>query len=212
MRRHLRPTLEGMEPRKLLSITAPPAPTPPVIFHPVHVPIGPMPSSETGTTTSHVAVSPITPIIPIVPPSGPEPGRTNGPISFSPITPIVPPSGPKPGETTAPMAVSLTTNQTNYMPGQVVHMTLTETNNTGKPVFVNYGPSIGGFYITAGSRTIWRSNSGVNPLFIVHRMLLPGQSITLTANWTATAAVGTYQVHNQMAPEATATFHILAQA
>jgi hypothetical protein len=138
------------------------------------------------------------------------------PVRFSPIArapalrmPIVSNLTPiEPGNPASPLAVSLTTNRTNYTPGQVVHMTLTETNDTGHTVFVNYGPSIDGFYITQAGRTIWRSNAGVNPFFIVHRMLLPGQSLTLSANWTATAAPGTYVVHNQMNAQATATFHI----
>jgi hypothetical protein len=126
-------------------------------------------------------------------------------IAIAPIAPIF-----GPVSTSSQLAVSLTTDQTSYMAGQVVHMTFTETNDTGHAVFADYGPSVDGFYISQGGRTIWRSNSGVNPMFIVQRLLMPGQSLTLTANWTATAASGTYVVHNQMSASATATFHIVA--
>jgi hypothetical protein len=106
--------------------------------------------------------------------------------------------------------VSLTTNQLTYTPGQVVHMTFIETNNTRQSVFVSLGPSIDNFYITNNGRTIWRSNPRIAPLFIVHRELAPGQSITLKADWTASSAPGTYEVHNHLAPQAmTATLNIV---
>jgi hypothetical protein len=107
------------------------------------------------------------------------------------------------------LTASLTTNQRIYTAGQVVRMTFTETNNTGHDVYVNIGPSIDGFYITEGGRTIWRSNSGPQPEFIVRRLLLPGQSIKLTANWTVSAGPGTYVVHNQMDPLVTAEFAVI---
>ena len=62
-------------------------------------------------------------------------------------------------------------------------MTFTETNNTGSTAFVNAGPSIDYFFVTSGGQTVWRSNSGISPQFIVHQELQPGQSITFTADW-----------------------------
>ena len=109
------------------------------------------------------------------------------------------------------MAVSVTTNQAVYTPGQTVKMTFTETNHTNSSIRVPIGPSIDGFTVTSGGKTIWRSNSGMEPQYIVLENLAPGASITLTATWTASSAAGTYTVHNQLDPKAAAaTFEIVA--
>jgi hypothetical protein len=110
---------------------------------------------------------------------------------------------------TSKMAVSLTTNQTTYSPGQVVRMTLTMTNTSSQNETVALGPSIDGFFVTQNANVIWRSNSGVEPQFIVRRILKPGQSITLTAQWTIPTSVsGTFVVHNQMFPSAAAPIQV----
>ena len=99
------------------------------------------------------------------------------------------------------LAMSLTTNQSSYTVGQVVQMTMTATNRTHHDVKIWVGPGLNAFVITQNGQAIWRSNSGPQPLYpTVRRVLLPGQSLTLTANWTATAT-GTFGVHNQMAPQ-----------
>ena len=109
------------------------------------------------------------------------------------------------------MAISVTTNQAVYTTGQTVKMTFTETNDTKSSVRVPIGPSIDGFTVTSGGKTVWKSNSGVEPQYIVLENLAPGASITLTATWTASAVAGTYTVHNQLDPEAAAaTFQIVA--
>ena len=64
-------------------------------------------------------------------------------------------------------------------------MTFTETNDSDDTVDVPIGPSIDGFTITSGGKMIWRSNSGVEPDFVYIDHLTPGESITLTAEWTA---------------------------
>jgi hypothetical protein len=109
----------------------------------------------------------------------------------------------------AALTVTLNTNQTIYRPGQVVSMTFTETNHTGHAVTVAIGPSIDGFFIGHQGSIVWRSNSGNQPQFIQRRILGAGQSITLTAQWSAGVTLGTYVVRNQMAPfGASATFQI----
>jgi hypothetical protein len=109
------------------------------------------------------------------------------------------------------VAISVTTNQAVYTPGQTVKMTFTETNDTKSIMRVPIGPSIDGFTVTSGGKTVWRSNSGIEPQYIVLENLAPGASITLTATWTASAVEGTYTVHNQLDPEtAAATFQIVA--
>jgi hypothetical protein len=98
--------------------------------------------------------------------------------------------------------VTVTTNEASYAPGALVRMTLTETNKSGHDVYVNVGPSTNGFSITYGGKTIWRSNSRFTPQFIYRERLLPGESFTLKANWTARNVLGAYIAHNQAAPVA----------
>jgi hypothetical protein len=108
------------------------------------------------------------------------------------------------------MAVSLTTNQTTYDPGQVVQMTLTMTNTSNHNDTFFFGPSVDGFFITQNDQVIWRSNEGLQLQFIAMRVLKPGQSMTLTAHWMVPASVtGNFIVHNQMFPSGpVATFNV----
>jgi hypothetical protein len=125
-------------------------------------------------------------------------------IPIVPIVPIEPVTPPGKG-----MDVTVTTNQASYTSGELVRMTFTETNNTGHIAFVDMGPSIDGFSVTYGGKTIWRSNAGFSAQFIVRRPLLPGQSITLKANWIARSQIGAYDAHNQLAlPPVEAAFSI----
>ena len=90
-------------------------------------------------------------------------------------------------------------------------MTFTETNTSDSTVRVPIGPSIDGFTITHDGATVWKSNSGIEPDFIVLENLAPGASITLTATWTASNLTGTFAVHNQLDPEGpAATFEVVA--
>ncbi len=99
------------------------------------------------------------------------------------------------------MAVSLTTNQPTYSPGQVVQMSLTMTNTSNHNEPVRLGPSVDGFFITQNGKVIWRSNEGLEPQYIVIRILKPQQSVTLASHWTVPASVnGTLVVHDQMFP------------
>jgi hypothetical protein len=103
----------------------------------------------------------------------------------------------------ATLTDTLTTNQLSYTPGEVVRMTLVETNNTGKNVFVDVGPSIDRFSITYGGKTIWRQFGGFTPDYINRKLLTPGESLTLKASWTSKSVLGAYIAHNQMPPAAT---------
>ena len=119
------------------------------------------------------------------------------------------PVHPVPGVPVSSLETSITTNQASYTPGQVVKMSFTVTNDTASTVRVPIGPSIDGFSVTFDGKTIWRSNSGVEPDYIALRKLAPGQSITLKAAWTATSSMsGTFAVHNQLDPSDSATFEI----
>jgi hypothetical protein len=98
------------------------------------------------------------------------------------------------------LAVSLVTNHRLYRPGQVVCMKLTEKNVSGQDVILDWGPSIAGFSIMRNGVCLWRSYSGIMPLFIAERTLAPGQSMRMMARWKAANAPGTYVVSSQMVP------------
>jgi hypothetical protein len=100
----------------------------------------------------------------------------------------------------SPLAVSLTTNRHIYRAGEVVRMTLTETNVSGQDVTVGIGPGLDGFSLAHRGATFWRSNAGAVPEFIAERTLAPGESLTLQAQWMAGRDTGMYVVHNQEAP------------
>jgi hypothetical protein len=109
---------------------------------------------------------------------------------------------------------TLKTNQASYTAGEVVRMTLIETNDTTRNVIIGVGPSIDGFSITYGGKTIWRSNGPrtFTPDFIAREVLRPGESFTLKAAWTARTEIGAYVAHNQMPPAAIhADFNIAGQ-
>jgi hypothetical protein len=111
------------------------------------------------------------------------------------------------------LEVSVTTDQTSYTAGQMVRMTFTETNDTGHNVTVGIGPSLDGFSVTKAGKTIWRSNSGLTPDYVVLRELAPGAAITLTAAWSASPVTGTYVAYNQLDPDGpSATFQIVASS
>jgi hypothetical protein len=119
-----------------------------------------------------------------------------------PVTPPVNPPG------ASALAISLTTNQSSYTVGQNVQMTLTETNDSNQAVNVAVGPGLNAFFISQNGQIIWRSNAGAVPFYIELEVLGPGRSLTLTANWTATAT-GTFVVSNEIAPQGpVATFSV----
>jgi hypothetical protein len=111
------------------------------------------------------------------------------------------------------LETSLTTDHASYTQGETVRMTFTETNDTGHNVFVGLGPSVDGFSVTKAGKTVWRSNAGLTPDYIVRMELAPGATITLTAAWSASAVTGTYVAHDQLDPNgASATFEIVPNA
>lgn len=112
------------------------------------------------------------------------------------------------------LSSSLTTDQAAYKPGQPVTMTFQETNTSDQPVTVEVGPSRDGFDVSRGSKLIWQSNAGINPMFITAEVLQPGQSLTLSATWKgltnngSTVANGTYTITNQLTSDASTTITI----
>ena len=115
------------------------------------------------------------------------------------------------------LSISLTTNQAVYQPGQPIQFTFTETNNSDHEINTSYGPSVDGFLVSENGNSLWASNAGINPLFIVLDPLEPGQSLTLHSTWNGVPnlpgsppilAGGTIAVTNQLDPAASATFQI----
>ena len=163
------------------------------------------PSSGTPSpspTPTPVGTNPPVPVQPFAVPADPT-GTTS--VGANGSSPSPSPSNPNPSSA---LATSLTTNASSYAPGQTVDMTFTETNDTGQVVLVTIGPSIDGFIVTQGSQDGVESNA-IAPDYVTVRKLQPGQSITLTADWTAPSSAGTYVVHNQMDPEVTASFTVV---
>jgi len=124
------------------------------------------------------------------------------------------------GDTPAPhppqfhgvLAVSLTTDHSSYNLGQPVNITLTETNISSHDVTVEFGPSIDGFSITHNGDTVWTSNNGRIPMYILMETLEPGQSFTLKAIWDGTQnerpptqPTGVFVVHNALIPNGPTT-------
>ncbi len=106
------------------------------------------------------------------------------------------------------IAYSLTTNQATYQSGQPIEMTFQETNESSRTISVDEGPSIDGFTVTQDGTTVWRSNAGANPMFVLLKTLPPGQSLTLTTTWDgiptggSSPASGQFVITNQLNPEA----------
>ena len=105
------------------------------------------------------------------------------------------------------LAYSVTTDKTAYAVGQPVQLTFTETNNSKQNITVDDGPSIDGFNIKLDGTTIWKSNSGINPLYIQAKTLAPGKSLSESATWYGESTTnpsivqtGSFVVTNQLAP------------
>jgi hypothetical protein len=82
------------------------------------------------------------------------------------------------------VSYSLTTSQSVYQVGQPIEMTFTETNKGDQPVTVEVSPT--DFSVSQNDAVIWQSNpanAGQSP---TSETLLPGQSISQTANWNGT--------------------------
>ncbi len=117
------------------------------------------------------------------------------------------------------LSYSLTTDQATYQVGQPIQFTFTETNTSTQPVGVGIGPVNSGFDVVHDGETVWASNTGPLPLFILFRLLQPGQSITLTATWNGipnlappTTLTGGFTVTNQQEIAVSTSFQIQPQA
>jgi uncharacterized protein YpmB len=108
------------------------------------------------------------------------------------------------------LAITLTTDQPSYKVGQVVHMTMTATNNSNSDLTIWVGPTTNVFAITQNGDVIWRSDSPPSLRPTVRQILKPGQSLTLTAAW-KTTTTGAFVVSNNIVPDApVATFTVAA--
>lgn len=103
------------------------------------------------------------------------------------------------------LVATLTTDRRVYHSGQSVVMTLKETNRSNQSVSIAVGPSVGGFYVTQHGSTVWSSNGGIQPLFVIQQVIPPHGSITFSATWdcqstgvSAAHPSGVFQVHSQV--------------
>jgi hypothetical protein len=82
------------------------------------------------------------------------------------------------------VSYSLTTDQSVYQVGQPIKLTFTETNTGDQPVKVEVSPT--DFKISQNSATIWQSDPSDENQPPKSKTLLPGQSISQTADWDGT--------------------------
>jgi hypothetical protein len=114
------------------------------------------------------------------------------------------------------LSISLTTDKGSYVPGESIHMTLTETNVSNHDVNIYWGPSVDGFQVVHDGVPVWAENEGAIPAFIISQTLKPGESYKQTAIWSGKQDQGspvdpngTFAVLNEVAPSGPqATFNI----
>ncbi len=104
--------------------------------------------------------------------------------------PIMTAPAPSPAPASQGLVVRLSTDRHVYHRGEPVIMTLTETNTSQQAVAVPSGPSLGGFFVARGSRALWASKTGMQPMFVQLQTLQPGESITHSATWNGQSNLG----------------------
>ncbi len=83
----------------------------------------------------------------------------------------------------------LTTNQSNYQPGQPIQISLTVTNTSSQPIETIRGPDLDHFVVTENGVQVWESGSFILPL-AESVTLQPGQSFTDTDTWNGVSTGG----------------------
>ena len=87
------------------------------------------------------------------------------------------------------LAYSLTTNESNYQPGQPIQISLTVTNTSSQPIKTIDGPDLDHFVVTENGVQVWESESFILPLAGL-ATLQPGQSFTDTDTWNGVPDLG----------------------
>jgi hypothetical protein len=103
------------------------------------------------------------------------------------------------------ITLTLTTDKPVYNPGDVVHMTVSETNNTNHDITIADGPSLHEFEVTQNGAVVWRSSPGFQPLFLRMVTLHPGQSLKFSATWNGRPNDG---LGNTTGPALTGSFQV----
>ena len=112
------------------------------------------------------------------------------------------------------VSLTLSADQSHYAPGTPAQLTLTVTDVGSQNVTFDEGPSGDGFNVSQGSSTVWRSNAGINAMFLREVTLTPGQSTTIQATWdghpndgagdpSTALPTGTFQVQSQVSIDGT---------
>lgn len=109
------------------------------------------------------------------------------PVVVTPPAPIVPPIAPTPVSpppaTATEIATTITTDKTSYKAGDSVTMTLKQTNISDHAVTMTWGPSGNAFIVSKAGATVWQSNDGIQPQYVLVYTLQPGESRTFSAVW-----------------------------
>jgi hypothetical protein len=105
--------------------------------------------------------------------------------------------------------------------GTTVDLHYTETNTSNHAISFAVGPGNDGFSASRNGKTVWISNSGVQPDFLELVTLKPGQSFTLDATWDGhsnsvsgtegPAVTGSFKITNELDP-AVSTTVVVAKA
>ena len=160
MRRSRRPVLDPLEDRAMLAA----AHIPHALAHHAHYKIHHPAHHKIHHPAHHAAAKP--------------------PVVQSPPIPISPTPTPiSPSATATEISSSLRTDKASYNAGDPITITLTETNTSNQAVSIHYGPSLDGVSVSKDGTTVWRSNAGIQPMFIGLITLQPGESHTFTAVW-----------------------------
>ncbi len=81
------------------------------------------------------------------------------------------------------LVASLTAVASRTNAGPQVVETFTETNVSDHEITVVDGPSLDGFTVSRGGKTVWNPHQGVSPQILTDHVLEPHQSITLSSTW-----------------------------
>jgi len=170
MSRSIRPTVDTLEERAMLSTVAA-----------IHA------SLVHSRATAHVAHTPAR-----------HPFHLTSPtvtIPKEPLIPIVKPPTQVAPATTSNLSMTLKTDKSSYKAGEPVLITLKITNTASHAVQIADGPSLYDYSVTQNGTKVWDSRVGVAfPMFVVLETLKPGDSLIKTYQWndqTSTDPVGT---------------------
>jgi hypothetical protein len=112
---------------------------------------------------------------------------------------------------TSGLSASLVATPTTTSAGTSVALTFTETNVSDQEITVTYGPVDDGFTASSGGKSVWVSNSGFEPQYLMLKRLEPEQSITVDGTWDGHSNVGLTGGSSQEGPALNGNFKVSNQ-